>query len=107
MLTILTLLAPFEYTSDIRILLCILMNILFLLLLCIMVYMGIARKISSIVNTAIIFFGIYLFGKYLAFVFESKMDGAIVFLSGGVIVLLITGLTEAIRRRILRNVTSS
>ena len=67
--------------------------------------MGIRRDRLAFINISMIFLAVYLFGRYLAFVFESKVDGAIVFIGGGVICLLLTFLVEKIRRRIVASIT--
>ena len=77
------------------------MNILYLALLGWLIWMGIRRDRLAFINISMIFLAVYLFGRYLAFVFESKVDGAIVFIGGGVICLLLTFLVEKIRRRIV------
>jgi hypothetical protein len=58
----------------------LLMNILYILVIALMIWSGVQRENRAIVNTAMIFLAIYLFGKYLAFAFDSKMDGAYVFI---------------------------
>ncbi len=57
------------------------MNILYLGLLLALIWIGINRERFALINISMIFLAIYLFGKYLTFVFESKMDGALVFIS--------------------------
>ena len=81
------------------------MNILYLVLLGWLIWIGIQRERIALINISMIFLAIYLFGRYLTFVFESKVDGAIVFIGGGVICLLLTFLVEKIRRRIVASIT--
>lgn len=48
-----------------------------------------------------IYLAIYLFGKYLAFAFDSKIDGAYIFIGGGIACIVMTMLIEKIRRRLM------
>lgn len=77
------------------------MNILFLTILALMIYLGIRRDNRPLVNIAMIYLAIYLLSKYLAFAFESKMDGAYIFIGGGIACIVMTVLVEKIRRRIM------
>jgi uncharacterized membrane protein len=77
------------------------MNILYLGVLTLMIYLGVRRDNRSLINIAMIYLALYLFGKYLAFVFDSKMDGAYIFIGGGLACIAMTVLVERIRKRIL------
>lgn len=52
----------------------VLMNILYLSMLSLMIYLGVRRDNRSLVNIAMIYLALYLFGKYIAFTFDSKID---------------------------------
>ncbi len=93
---------PEVYNNSISVLI---MNILYLGLLLALIWIGIKRERFALINISMIFLAIYLFGKYLTFVFESKMDGALVFISWGIICLLVTFLVEKIRRRLISTIT--
>jgi uncharacterized membrane protein len=80
------------------------MNILYLAVLALMIYLGVRRDNRSLINIAMIYLAFYLFGKYLAFVFDSKMDGAYIFIGGGVACIAMTVLVERIRKRILLSI---
>gem|GEM_PF-7101775 len=58
----------------------IIMNIIYIGTLAFLIWSGIKRDIRSLVNMSMVWVAIYLFGRYLAFVFDSKMDGAWVFI---------------------------
>jgi len=77
------------------------MNIAYLAVLALMIYLGVRRDNRSLINIAMIYLALYLFGKYLAFVFDSKMDGAYIFIGGGLACIAMTILVEKIRKRIL------
>jgi uncharacterized membrane protein len=77
------------------------MNIAYLAVLALMIYLGVRRDNRSLINIAMIYLAFYLFGKYLAFVFDSKMDGAYIFIGGGLACIAMTILVEKIRKRIL------
>jgi uncharacterized membrane protein len=77
------------------------MNIVYLSALTLMIYLGVRRDNRSLINIAMIYLALYLFGKYLAFVFDSKMDGAYIFIGGGLACIAMTILVEKIRKRIL------
>lgn len=77
------------------------MNIVYLAVLALMIYLGVRRDNRSLINIAMIYLALYLFGKYLAFVFDSKMDGAYIFIGGGLACITMTILVEKIRKRIL------
>ncbi len=81
----------------------ILMNLLYLSIIVLMIWSWVRWENRSIVNIAMIFFAIYLFGKYLAFVFDSKMDGAYVFIWWGLACIVTTVLVEKIRRRLMKS----
>lgn len=80
----------------------VLMNILYLAILSLMIYLGVRRDNRSLVNIAMIFLALYLFGKYVAFAYDSKMDGAYIFIGGGIACIILTILVEWIRRRIVK-----
>jgi uncharacterized membrane protein len=79
------------------------MNILYIVVVALMIWGGVRRENRAIVNIAMIFLAIYLFGKYLAFAFDSKMAGAYVFIGGGIACIGLTFLIEKIRRRLMRS----
>ena len=79
----------------------VLMNILYLAILSLMIYLGVRRDNRSLVNIAMIYLALYLFGKYLAFAFDSKIDGAYIFIGGGIACIILTILIEKIRRRLM------
>ncbi len=79
----------------------VLMNILYLAILSLMIYLGVRRDNRSLVNIAMIYLALYLFGKYLAFAFDSKVDWAYIFIGGGITCILLTILIEKIRRRLM------
>lgn len=79
----------------------LLMNILYLTVLALMIYLGVRRDNRPLINIAMIYLALYLFGKYLAFVFDSKMDGAYIFIGGGIACIAMTILIEKIRRRLM------
>ncbi len=79
----------------------ILMNILYLAILSLMIYLGVRRDNRGIVNIAMIYLALYLFGKYLAFAFDSKIDGAYIFIGGGIACIILTILIEKVRRRLM------
>ncbi len=81
----------------------ILMNIVYLITVSMMIYLGVKRDNRAIVNISMIFLAIYLFGKYIAFAFESKIDGAYIFIGGGLACIAMTILIEKIRRRIMKS----
>jgi len=81
----------------------IIMNIIYIGTLAFLIWSGIKRDIRSLVNMSMVWVAIYLFGRYLAFVFDSKMDGAWVFIGWGIVCILLTFLIEKIRRRIIRS----
>ena len=58
----------------------VLMNILYLTIIALMIYTGVRRENRSMVNVAMIYLAIYLFGKYIAFAYDSKIDGAYIFI---------------------------
>ncbi len=82
------------------------MNIVYLAVLALMIYLGVRRDNRSLINIAMIYLALYLFGKYLAFVFDSKMDGAYIFIGGGLACIAMTVLVEKIRKRILLSMDS-
>jgi uncharacterized membrane protein len=77
------------------------MNILYLGVISLMIYLGVRRDNRSLVNIAMIYLAIYLFGKYLAFAYDSKIDGAYIFIGGGIACIVMTILIEKIRRRLM------
>jgi uncharacterized membrane protein len=77
------------------------MNILFFGLIAILIYRGIQKDNASLVNISIFFFAVYLFGKYIAFVSDSKLGGAFVFITGGLVCIAIGWSAEHLRRRII------
>jgi hypothetical protein len=77
------------------------MNIVYLSILTLMIYLGVRRDNRALVNIAMIYLALYLFGKYLAFAFDSKIDGAYIFIGGGIACIAMTVLIEKIRKRIL------
>jgi uncharacterized membrane protein len=77
------------------------MNIVYLAVLALMIYLGVRRDNRSLINIAMIYLALYLFGKYLAFVYDSKMDGAYIFIGGGLACIAMTILVEKARKRIL------
>lgn len=77
------------------------MNILYLAILSLMIYLGVRRDNRGIVNIAMIYLALYLFGKYLAFAFDSKIDGAYIFIGGGIACIILTILIEKVRRRLM------
>ncbi|MBC7503762.1 DUF2157 domain-containing protein [Candidatus Gracilibacteria bacterium] len=79
----------------------ILMNILYLAILSLMIYLGVRRDNRSLVNISMIYLALYLFGKYLAFTFDSKIDGAYIFIGGGIACIILTILIEKVRRRLM------
>jgi uncharacterized membrane protein len=79
----------------------VLMNILYLGVISLMIYLGVRRDNRSLVNIAMIYLAIYLFGKYLAFAYDSKIDGAYIFIGGGIACIVMTILIEKIRRRLM------
>ena len=79
----------------------VLMNIVYLAILTLMIYLGVRRDNRSLVNIAMIYLALYLFGKYLAFAFDSKIDGAYIFIGGGIACIILTILIEKIRRRLM------
>ena len=95
-----------RYSDDIEIAYltpAILMNIVYLITVSVMIYLGVKRDNRAIVNISMIFLAIYLFGKYIAFAFESKIDGAYIFIGGGLACIAMTILIEKIRRRIMKS----
>ncbi len=66
-----------------------------------MIYLGVRRENKSLVNIAMIYLAIYLFGKYIAFAYDSKIDGAYIFIGGGIACIAMTILIEKIRRRLM------
>jgi uncharacterized membrane protein len=78
-------------------------NIVYIGLILGLIWIGIRREQWALINISMIFLVIYLFGKYLVFVFESKMDGALVFIWWGIVCLIVTFLVEKIRRRLISN----
>lgn len=76
------------------------MNLLYISIIGLMIWVGVRQDNKSIVDISMIFFMIYLFGKYLAFAFDSKMDGAFIFIWWGVVCIITTFLVEKVRRRI-------
>lgn len=81
------------------------MNIVYLAAVGTAILNGISQDKTPLVNIGVAFFAVYLFGKYLAFVFDSKLDGGIIFLSGGIVCILIGWLAESFRRRILKEIS--
>ncbi len=79
----------------------VLMNILYLAILSLMIYLGVRRDNRSLVNIAMIYLALYLLGKYLAFAFDSKIDGAYIFIGGGIACIILTILIEKVRRRLM------
>lgn len=79
------------------------MNLLYLSIIALMIWSWVKRENRSVVNIAMIFLAIYLFGKYLAFAFDSKMDWAYVFIGGGLACIVTTVLIEKIRRRLMKS----
>ncbi len=79
----------------------VLMNILYLGVISLIIYLGVRRENRSLVNIAMIYLALYLFGKYLAFAFDSKIDGAYIFIGGGIACIAMTMLIEKIRRRLM------
>ena len=79
----------------------VLMNILYLSMLSLMIYLGVRRDNRSLVNIAMIYLALYLFGKYIAFTFDSKIDWAYIFIGGGIACIVLTILIEKIRRRLM------
>lgn len=77
------------------------MNLVYLAATFGIVFAGILRSRQGLVNVGIFFLAVYLFGKYLAFVSDSKMDGAIIFISGGIVCIAIGWLAESVRRRLI------
>ena len=77
------------------------MNILYLSMLSLMIYLGVRRDNRSLVNIAMIYLALYLFGKYIAFTFDSKIDWAYIFIGGGIACIVLTILIEKIRRRLM------
>jgi hypothetical protein len=65
------------------------------------VYTGIRQGNHSLVNLGMFFIAIYLFGKYLAFALDNKMNGAYIFIGGGITCIVLTILIEKIRRRLI------
>lgn len=84
----------------------VIMNIIYIGTLVFLIWSGIRKDIHSLVNMSMVWVAIYLFGRYLAFVFDSKMDGAWVFIGWGIICILLTFLIEKIRRRIIKSMHS-
>lgn len=79
----------------------VLMNILYLAILALMIYLGVRRDNRPLVNISMIYLALYLFGKYIAFAYDSKMDGAYIFIGGGLACIIMTILVEKIRRRLM------
>jgi len=79
----------------------LLMNLLYLWILWFFVYLGIKKERPSFINLSLLFFAVYLIGKYFSFLENSKVDGAIVFITGGVVCLFVGWFTESLRRKIL------
>lgn len=77
------------------------MNILFFAVIGTLIYRGVQKEKAILVNTSILFFAVYLFGKYLVFAFDSKFGGAFVFITGWLVCMAIGWAAEHIRRRIL------
>jgi hypothetical protein len=77
------------------------MNIVYIVTIAVMIYLGVKRDNRAIVNISMIYLALYLVGKYIAFAFDSKMDGAFIFIGGGVACIAMTVLIEKVRKRIL------
>ncbi len=80
------------------------MNIFYIGSVVYAIYNGIRHENHSHVNIGMLFIAIYLFGKYLAFAFDNKMDGAYIFIGGGITCIILTILIEKIRRRLLASI---
>lgn len=76
-------------------------NILYLATLTLMIYLGVRRDNRSLINISMIALAIYLFGKYIAFAYDSKIDGSYIFIGGGLACIAMTLLVEKIRRRLI------
>lgn len=80
------------------------MNLVYLTIVWVFIFLWIKKEKAGYVNLSMIFFAIYLIGRYFAFLENSKMDWAIVFITWGVVCLGVGWLSESIRRRVLQNI---
>lgn len=83
----------------------IIMNFVYLALIAYMILTGIKREKTNFINLGIIFFGIYLFSKYISFIATNKMDGAIVFITWWIACILIWWLSESLRRKLVKKIS--
>jgi type III secretory pathway component EscS len=77
------------------------MNIVYICTILGMLWAGVKNHNKGILNVSIFFLAIYIFGKYIAFAFESRMSGALVFIAGGLLCIFGTILIEKIRRKLV------
>jgi uncharacterized membrane protein len=77
------------------------MNIVYICTILGMLWAGMKNHNKGILNVSIFFLAIYIFGKYVAFAFESRMSGALVFIAGGLLCIFGTILIEKIRRKLV------
>ncbi len=82
----------------------VIMNVLFFWLIGILIYRWVQKENQVLVNTSIFFFAVYLFGKYLAFAFESKLGGAFVFITGWLVCIAVGWAAEYVRRRLISKI---
>ena len=94
-------LMPLAYPFNIYL---IFANLIFLGVIGIMIYRGIEKENSLLVNTSIFFFAVYLFGKYLAFAFDSKFWWAFVFITWGLVCIAIGWGAEYFRRKMISKI---
>jgi hypothetical protein len=80
------------------------MNLVYLAIVWVFVFLWIKKEKAGYINLSMIFFAIYLIGRYFAFLENSKMEWAIVFITWGVVCLGVGWLSESIRRRVLKNI---